>query len=116
VALSPHATPAPRLDIPNTLHNFIVRGIDRCDIFTDNADRERFLARLSALPTKSSTKCFAWALLANHLHLLLMLTTAPLAETMRRLLNGYAVYFNRQAPPPPGTPLPEPVQCSICRS
>lgn len=86
----------PRLDIPNALHHVIVRGIDRCDIFTDDADRERFLARLSELLRKSSTKCFAWALLTNHLHLLLMPTSVPLADTMRRLLTGYAVYFNRR--------------------
>jgi REP element-mobilizing transposase RayT len=86
----------PRLDIPNVLHHVIVRGIDRCNIFADDAARERFLARLPELLTKSSTKCFAWALLTNHLHLLLMPTSVPLADTMRRLLTGYAVYFNRK--------------------
>jgi REP element-mobilizing transposase RayT len=86
----------PRLDIPNVLHHVIVRGIERRDIFADNTDKERFLARLSALLTKSSTRCFAWALLTNHFHLLLMPTTVSLSETMRRLLTGYAVYFNRK--------------------
>jgi REP element-mobilizing transposase RayT len=86
----------PRLDIRNVLHHVIVRGIERRDIFADDADKERFLARLSAQLTKSSTKCFAWALLTNHFHLLLMPTTVSLAETMRRLLTGYAVYFNRK--------------------
>jgi REP-associated tyrosine transposase len=86
----------PRLDIPNVLHHVIVRGIERRDIFADDADKERFLARLSAQLTKSSTKCFAWAMLTNHFHLLLMPTTVSLAETMRRLLTGYAVYFNRK--------------------
>jgi REP element-mobilizing transposase RayT len=82
----------PRLDIPNVLHHVIVRGIERRDIFADDADKERFLARLSALLTKNSTKCYAWALLTNHFHLLLMPTTVSLSETMRRLLTGYAVY------------------------
>jgi putative transposase len=86
----------PRLDIPNVLHHVIVRGIERRDIFADDADKERFLARLSALLTKNSTKCYAWAFLTNHFHLLLMPTTVSLSETMRRLLTGYAVYFNRK--------------------
>ncbi len=86
----------PRLDIPDVLHHVIVRGIERRDIFADDADKERFVSRLSALLTKSSTKCFAWALMSNHFHLLLMPTTVPLSETMRRLLTGYAVYFNRK--------------------
>ena len=86
----------PRLDIPDVLHHVIVRGIERRDIFADDADKERFVASLSALLTKSATKCYAWALMSNHFHLLLMPTRVSLSETMRRLLTGYAVYFNRK--------------------
>ena len=86
----------PRLDIPHVLQHVIVRGIERRDIFVDDTDKERFVIRLSDLLTKSATKCFAWALMSNHFHLLLMPTSVPLAQTMRRLLTGYAVYFNRK--------------------
>jgi len=86
----------PRLDIPYVLHHVIVRGIERRDIFVDDTDKERFMARLSDLLTKSATKCFAWSLLSNHLHLFLMPTSVSLAQIMRRLLTGYAVYFNRK--------------------
>jgi REP element-mobilizing transposase RayT len=86
----------PRLDIPNVLHHVIVRGIEKRDIFADDADKERLIARLSDLLTKGSTKCFAWSLMTNHLHLLLMPTTVSLSETMRCLLTSYAVYFNRK--------------------
>jgi REP element-mobilizing transposase RayT len=86
----------PRLDIPHVLHHVIVRGIERRDIFADDADKEHFVSRLSDLLVKGSTKCFAWSLMSNHFHLLLMPTTVSLSETMRRLLTGYAVYFNRK--------------------
>ena len=86
----------PRLDIPHVLHHVIVRGIEKRDIFADDDDKERFVSRLSSLLTKGATKCFAWSLMSNHLHLLLMPTVASLSETMRRLLTGYAVYFNRK--------------------
>jgi len=86
----------PRLDIPDTLHHVIVRGIEKRDIFADDDDKERFVSRLAYLLTDSSTKCFAWALMSNHFHLLLMPTKASLSEFMRRLLTGYAVYFNRK--------------------
>jgi putative transposase len=86
----------PRLDIPYVLHHVIVRGIEKRDIFADDADKERFVARLSTLLTKGSTKCFAWSLMTNHFHLLLMPTAVSLSETMRRLLTAYAVYFNRK--------------------
>jgi len=86
----------PRLDILNVLHHVIVRGIEKRDIFADDADKEHFVSRLSSLLTKGSTKCFAWSLMSNHFHLLLMPTTVSLSETMRRLLTSYAVYFNRK--------------------
>jgi REP element-mobilizing transposase RayT len=78
------------------LHHIIVRGIEKRDIFTDDADKKRFVARLSTLLIKGSMKCFAWSLMTNHFHLLLMPTAVSLSETMRRLLTGYAVYFNRK--------------------
>lgn len=86
----------PRLDIPDTLQHVIVRGIEKRDLFADDDDRERFVSRLSYLLTDGSARCFAWALMSNHFHLLLMPTKASLSETMRRLLTGYAVYFNRK--------------------
>ena len=40
---------AARLDIPDLLQHVIIRGVDRCDIFRDDADRKRFLVNLSNL-------------------------------------------------------------------
>src|SRR5689334_22161409 len=88
---------APRLDISHLLHHVIVRGIDRRDIFLDDEDRLRFLQRLSELLEETHTRCFAWSLMSNHLHLLLMPTAQPLATLMRRLLTAYAVYYNRKS-------------------
>lgn len=83
-----------RIDIPGLLQHVIVRGVARSDIFLDDDDREEFVHRLSGLLADTSTRCFAWALLDNHFHLLLMPTEQPLARLMRRLLTGYAVVFN----------------------
>jgi REP element-mobilizing transposase RayT len=78
------------------LQHVIARGIERRDIFLDDEDRFSFRDRLSHLLEKTSTRCFAWALMSNHFHLLLMPTTTPLSTLMRRLLTGYAVVFNRK--------------------
>ena len=86
----------PRLDIPHLLHHVIIRGIERCDIFRDEEDRTRFLERLGVLLRETSTTCFAWALMRNHVHLLLMPTSQPLSVLMRRLLTGYAVVYNHK--------------------
>ena len=87
---------AARIDIPNLHQHVIVRGVDRCDIFRDDADRSRFLQRLSELLVQTGTECLAWALMTNHVHLLLCPRETLLAPLMRRLLTGYAIYFNRR--------------------
>ena len=83
-----------RIDIPGLLQHVIVRGVARTDIFLDDEDREDFVQRLSCLLAETKTICSAWALLDNHVHLLLTPTEQPLARFMRRLLTGYAVVFN----------------------
>lgn len=86
----------PRIDSPNLLHHVIVRGIERKNIFIDDDDRVNFVERLHKLLAETDTVCYAWALIPNHLHLLLRPQRIPLSRFMRRLLTGYAVTFNRR--------------------
>ena len=44
----------------------------------------------------SSTPCFAWTLMTNHVHLLSRTADTPLATLMRHLLTGYAMAVNRR--------------------
>jgi REP element-mobilizing transposase RayT len=85
-----------RIDAPGALHHIIVRGIERRKIFRDDADRYDFITRLGRILEQTGTKCFAWALIPNHFHLLLRTGNYPLAHVMRRLLTGHAIYFNRR--------------------
>jgi putative transposase len=80
--------------MPDLLQHVIVRGVDRCDIFRDDSDRRRFLRNFSRLLVQTGTECLAWSLLTNHFHLLLRPRKTCLAPFMRRLLTGYALYFN----------------------
>ncbi len=83
-----------RIDIPGLLQHVIVRGIERRDIFLDDDDRRLFVERFSKLLSATGTECHAWALMTNHLHLLLRPHMTRLSVFMRRLLTGYAVVFN----------------------
>ncbi len=83
-----------RIDAPDLLQHVIISGVDRCDIFDDDNDRSRFVGNLSKLLAQTGTECFAWALMSNHVHLLLRPRLTRLAPVMRRLLTGYAIYFN----------------------
>jgi len=85
-----------RIDAPGALHHVITRGIEKGDIFCDDHDRNDFLERLGKIIEESGLRCYAWALLPNHLHLLLKTGLSPIATVMRRLLTGYAVTFNRR--------------------
>jgi len=85
-----------RLDAPGVLHHIIIRGIERRQIFKDDNDRADFLARLEKLLPVTKTSCFAWALIPNHAHFLFRTGNVPIATLMRRLLTGYAVYFNHR--------------------
>jgi len=85
-----------RIDAPGALHHIIVRGIERRKIFNDDVDRIIFLDRLGKVLSETHTKCFAWALIPNHFHLLLRTGACPLSTVMRRLLTGHAMNFNRR--------------------
>jgi putative transposase len=85
-----------RLDTPGTLHHVMVRGIDGVSIFRDDQDREDFLSRIEHLVATTGTRILAWVLMDNHVHLLLFSGLLGIAAFMRRLLTGYAIWFNRR--------------------
>lgn len=85
-----------RIDAPTALHHIVIRGNERRKIFRDDEDRNNFLSRLGMLLQQTSTACYAWVLLSNHVHLLLRTGMVPIATLMQRLLTGYAQQFNRR--------------------
>jgi REP element-mobilizing transposase RayT len=85
-----------RIDIPGQLYHVVARGVERCAIFRDDCDRSSFRDRLGSLLLETGSACFAWALMSNHVHLLLRPGPSGLATFMRRLLTGHAIVFNRR--------------------
>ena len=67
--------------------------IERRNIFRDNKDN--FIDRLSDLLPATQTTCYAWAFIPNHAHFLFR-SGGEISTLMRRLLTGYAIYFNRR--------------------
>jgi putative transposase len=77
----------------------IIRGIERRAIFENDTDREDFIDRLGNLIQETQTACYAWAIMTNHVHLLLRTGMTSIARVMRSAeggLTGYAVSFNRR--------------------
>ncbi|MHB1361407.1 MAG: transposase [Thermoleophilia bacterium] len=86
----------PRIDEEGYLYHVIARGIERRNIFHDDADRDFFLSRMGKILMETETPIHAFALMPNHIHLLVRRTGAALSTVMRRLLTCYALYFNRR--------------------
>jgi len=84
-----------RIDTPGALHHIMCRGIEKRKVFDTDADREHFLERLCDILQDTETTCYAWALIPGHFHLLLRTGPTPISTVMRRLLTGYALWFNR---------------------
>jgi len=85
-----------RLDAPGVLHHVMGRGIERKRIFLSDTDRNDFINRLSELSQAGAMEIYAWVLMPNHFHLLCKTNNMPLSSSMRRILTGYAVNFNKR--------------------
>jgi putative transposase len=85
-----------RIDAAGALHHIMVRGIERGEVFRNDTDRNHFLERLGEILQTTKTICYAWALIPNHFHLLLRTGSVPISTVMRRLLTGYALWYNRR--------------------
>jgi len=85
-----------RLDAPGTLHHIIVRGIEKRQIVDDDKDRKSFVDRMGSLALETDTAIYAWTLMGNHAHIFLRSGPSGLSKYMKRLLTGYAVFYNRR--------------------
>jgi len=86
----------PRLNLPGQFFHLMARGIERCPIFKKSCDYEDFLGRLVHLLERSGSVCYAWALMSNHFHLLILSGVQGIVSLMHPLLTGYAMSFNRR--------------------
>lgn len=84
----------PRIDYPGAVQHVYARGIEKRLIFLDDPDLRKFLEGVGENLSRWGVRCFAWALMPNHFHLLIQSDDGELPSFMRCLLTGYAKYFN----------------------
>jgi REP element-mobilizing transposase RayT len=85
-----------RLDAPDTIHHVIGRGIAGIKVFPTKKDRSDFLLRVAERCEAGALMVYAWALLDTHFHLLVRTGSDTISSSMRKVLTGYAVNFNRR--------------------
>ncbi|WP_034159919.1 transposase [Sphingomonas sp. ERG5] len=78
-----------RIVIPDVAHHITQRGNRRLPIFFSDADRQAYLDLIAAACIANATRCLAWCLMDNHIHLILIPATpdglrATLGEAHRR--------------------------------
>ncbi len=54
---------------PGTLHNVIIREIERKEIVKDDHDRQNFVYRMGTISLETGTLIYAWTLMTNHAHI-----------------------------------------------
>ena len=86
-----------RTVIPGQVMHVMVRGNNREMLFYTDADRRIYLDWLREAAKQFSCSVHAFALMPNHVHLLMTPQNADsLAKTMQSLGRRYAQYFNQQ--------------------
>jgi REP element-mobilizing transposase RayT len=79
-----------RLAYPRAIYHVMNRGDRREAIFTDDADRQRFLDCLGESCARTQWPVHAFRLLSNHFHLVLETPRANLVAGMKWLLGAWA--------------------------
>jgi REP element-mobilizing transposase RayT len=78
------------------MQHVIGRGIEGTRVFRDDGDRADFVERVAERAQEGEWAVYAWALMPNHFHLLVRTGARPLFQSMKKLLTGYVVNFNRR--------------------
>jgi len=74
----------------------MLRGINQVRFFYDDFDRQTFLMRLMRYKDEGSYQMYAYALMGNHVHLLVKEGKDTISVSMKRLTVSYCHYFNKK--------------------
>ena len=89
-----HMPRRPRVHFPGALYHVIARGNRGQRVFLDSQDYQRYIIFLKEYKEKYEFLLYAYALMPNHLHLLLEVNQVPLSQLMQNLQSRYTRNFN----------------------
>ena len=86
-----------RIIVPGVAHHVTQRGNRQQKIFFNDDDRRAYIQILAAALKRSETRCLAWCLMDNHIHLMLVPENADgLRACMSSTHTTYAQRINRR--------------------
>ena len=86
----------PRLVFAGAIYHITFRGNERRAIFRNDSDRKRFLIALAERVPRYQVRLYLYALMPNHVHILIETTLPNVSAFLGSLLTSYATYFNRR--------------------
>jgi REP element-mobilizing transposase RayT len=86
----------PERDQSAGLRHIWSRGNRKQPVFTDDYDREHYLALLEKVAKKLDWRVVAYCLMTNHVHLLVDVPSDTIAKGIQILHGEYAQYVNRR--------------------
>jgi putative transposase len=85
----------PRIAVPELPHHVTHRGNRKADIFRDDIDRQVYIKLLAANCNEYSVRIWAWCLMTNHVHLIVVPKEEnSLSKAFQRTHGDFASYFN----------------------
>ncbi len=78
------------------VYHVILRSINQQEIFYDNTDRRKFLKCIKETKEKYHYDLYAYVLMHNHVHLVIMDKEDKLSKIIQSLAISYALYFNKK--------------------
>lgn len=85
-----------RIWFPGALYHLVVRGDNREPIFFAEQDYHKYLQLLQVAKRRYGAHLFAYALMTNHVHLMVQTDqTYPVSKLMQSLNTAYTMYINK---------------------
>ena len=84
----------PRVYFPGAIYHVICRGNNREWVFNTDTDKLSYLSLISQYKERYGFNLYAWAILSNHVHLLIKVNEVPLSKIMQGIQQSYTGRYN----------------------
>ena len=84
----------PRIEYPHALYHVIARGNRQESVFLSRADFSKYLSLIKRYKKEYGFLLYAYALMRNHIHLLVEVSDTPLSKIMQGVQQTYTHFFN----------------------
>src|SRR5579884_1904782 len=85
-----------RREEPHAYYHVSTRGNSKCEIFTEDAEREMFLRMFAHIARKYGWYVGAYCLMDNHYHFVMQLSDRGMSRGMCELNTRYSTWFNME--------------------